>query len=244
MTRSNKRENGTELSVRRSRFGVLRFSAVEMLIALVLLFVATPFIESLPGGDLIEAALMSLFFLSAVLAVGGRRGMLVLTILLSLPAVVGKWLHHLQPHAHSPVLFLVSAIVFLAFIVIQVLRFVLTAKRVNAEVLCASISAYLTMGLIWAMAYRLVATFSATAFAFSSPEAANRPMEGFTAFYFSFVTLSTVGYGDITPVSSVARMLAVLESMTGTLYVAVLIARLVALYSTPEPTNQFEPPQS
>ena len=51
------------------------------------------------------------------------------------------------------------------------------------------------------------------------------------AFYFSFITLSTVGYGDITPVSRIARWLAAMEAMTGLLYVAVLIARLVSLYS-------------
>ena len=57
---------------------------------------------------------------------------------------------------------------------------------------------------------------------------------GFTGFYFSFVTLSTVGYGDITPVSRIARWLAALEAMTGLLYVAVLIALLVSLYSSPK----------
>lgn len=57
-------------------------------------------------------------------------------------------------------------------------------------------------------------------------------MDGFTGFYFSFMTLSTVGYGDITPVSKIARWLAAMEAMTGLLYVAVLIARLVSLYSS------------
>lgn len=56
-------------------------------------------------------------------------------------------------------------------------------------------------------------------------------MNGFTGFYFSFITLSTVGYVDITPVSRIARSLAEMEAMTGLLYVAVLIARLVSLYS-------------
>ena len=59
-------------------------------------------------------------------------------------------------------------------------------------------------------------------------------MDGFNAFYFSFITLSTVGYGDITPVSRIARWLAAMEAMTGLLYVAVLIARLVALYRSGE----------
>ena len=57
-------------------------------------------------------------------------------------------------------------------------------------------------------------------------------MDGFTGFNFSFITLSTVGYGDIAPVSRAARWLAAMEAMTGLLYIAVLIARLVSLYSS------------
>jgi hypothetical protein len=57
-------------------------------------------------------------------------------------------------------------------------------------------------------------------------------MNGFNGFYFSFITLSTVGYGDITPVSRIARWLAAMEAMTGLLYVAILISRLVGLYSS------------
>jgi hypothetical protein len=62
-------------------------------------------------------------------------------------------------------------------------------------------------------------------------------MAKLTAFYYSFMTLTTVGYGDITPVSNVARMLAITESMSGTLFVGVLIARLVSLYSAPGPVE-------
>ena len=62
-------------------------------------------------------------------------------------------------------------------------------------------------------------------------------MAGFNAVYFSYITLTTVGYGDIAPVSNVARMLAITESMSGTLFVGVLIARLVSLYSTPSPVE-------
>jgi hypothetical protein len=65
-------------------------------------------------------------------------------------------------------------------------------------------------------------------------------MNGFTGLYFSFITLSTVGYGDIVPVSSVARMLAIVEAMFGMFYMTLLIARLVSLYSSkssPEAVN-------
>jgi hypothetical protein len=122
----------------------------------------------------------------------------------------------------------------IAFVVVNLLRFVLRAPSVNLEVLCASISAYLMLGLIWTIAYWLVAQVTPTAFAFNTTTGTKETMEGFDAFYFSFITLSTVGYGDITPVSKVARMLAATEAMTGLLYVAILIARLVGLYSTPK----------
>jgi hypothetical protein len=116
----------------------------------------------------------------------------------------------------------------------QFLRFILRAPRVNAEVMYAGISVYLLLGLSWMFAYQLAARLGNPlhpAFAFNAGPA-GQSMDGFTSYYFSFVTLTTVGYGDITPVSNGARALAALEAMTGTLYVAVLISRLVALYST------------
>jgi voltage-gated potassium channel len=86
--------------------------------------------------------------------------------------------------------------------------------------------------LMWTVAYWLVDQMTpGGAFSFNTSRGA-QSMNGFTGFYFSFITLSTVGYGDITPVSRVARWLAAMEAITGLLYVAVLIARLVSLYST------------
>jgi voltage-gated potassium channel Kch len=122
--------------------------------------------------------------------------------------------------------------VFVIFLVGQFLRFILRAPRVNAEVMYAGISVYLLLGLSWMFAYQLVARLVPGSFAFSTGPASGQTMDGFTAYYFSFVTLTTVGYGDITPVTNGARALAAMEAMTGTLYVAVLISRLVALYSS------------
>jgi Ion channel len=62
-------------------------------------------------------------------------------------------------------------------------------------------------------------------------------MQGFQALYFSFITLSTIGYGDIVPVSKLARMLAIVEAVTGMFYVTLLIARLVSLYSSNQARN-------
>ncbi len=121
---------------------------------------------------------------------------------------------------------------FLVVVTASLLRFVLRAKQVDAEVLCAGISVYLILGLLWGLAYTLVAQVNPNAFSFSTRSETAATMSGFTAIYFSFITLATLGYGDITPAADIARMLAMLEAMTGTLFVGVMIARLVSLYST------------
>jgi hypothetical protein len=85
------------------------------------------------------------------------------------------------------------------------LRFVLRAPVVTVEVLCGSIAAYLMLGLMWTVAYWLVDQLTpGGAFSFNT-NGGGESINGFTGFYFSFITVSTVGYGDITPVSRTAR---------------------------------------
>ena len=211
-----------------------RFSTVQLLIVLGLLFLFFPFVEEVKGGDVIVSILLSLVLISAVIAVANRGLTLVIAVLLMIPAIAGRWINHFRPDLVPPAVFLVSGLVLVAFVVVNLLRFVLLAPSVNTEVLCASISAYLMLGLIFTMAYWLVDQLTpGGAFSFNT-NAGKQSMNGFNAFYFSFITLSTVGYGDITPLSRIARWLAALEAMTGLLYMTVLIARLVSLYSTPK----------
>jgi len=211
-----------------------RFSAVQLLIALALFFACAPFVEEIKGGDLIVSFLLSIVLLSAILAVAGTRRTLLVALLLAVPTLAAKWANHFRPDLVPAGVFLIGGLLMFIFVVAQLLRFVLRAPSVTTEVLCASISAYLMLGLIWTLAYWLVDRLTpGGAFAFNT-SGGERSINGFTGFYFSFVTLSTVGYGDITPVSRIARWLAAMEAMTGLLYVAVLIARLVSLYSSPK----------
>jgi hypothetical protein len=85
------------------------------------------------------------------------------------------------------------------------------------------------------MAYIVVARLTPDAFLFYTP---GQSMNGSNAIYYSFVTLTTMGYGDILPLSRAARMLAVSEATTGVLYTSVLIARLVGMYSTVTPIQE------
>jgi ion channel len=208
-----------------------RFTTVQLLVALGLLFFAFPFVEEIKGGNLIVSILFSLVLLSGVVAVAERKRVLFIAIVLAIPAIGGRWINHLRPDLIPSFVFLAAGLILVGFVVANLLQFVLRSPSVDVEVLCASISAYLMLGLMWTMAYWLVDQLTpGGAFSFST-NAEKQSMNGFNAFYFSFITLSTVGYGDIIPVSRIARWLAASEAMTGLLYVAVLIARLVSLYS-------------
>jgi hypothetical protein len=210
--------------------GLTRRSVTVFLGLLVLLFVTSPFVQELPNGRLIEAGLATAVLSAAVLAVGGRRRTLAIAILLVVPALIAHWIHHLHTNDASFRWYIASYMVFLGFVVFQFLRFILQSPRVDSEVLSAAVSAYLLLGIFWASAYAFVARGNPTAFAGVAP--ADQPLHGFPALYFSMITLTTVGYGDITPVSAPARMLAMVEATVGTMYMAVLVARLVSIHSS------------
>ena len=100
---------------------------------------------------------------------------------------------------------------------------VLRAGTVTRHQIEGAIAAFLLLGLAWANAYEWLALHNPSAFrGLGAADAMQWP-------YYSFVTLTTVGYGDITPVSPGARSLAVSEALTGQMYVAILISRLVSL---------------
>ena len=211
----------------------LRVSVVGFLAALVLLLVVTPFLRGLKEGQLYEAVLFTVVLCTGLVASGSPRRTRGLAFTLVSLAIAAKWLNQLWPQECPAPAFVMPAMAFLVVVIASLGGFILRAKQVDADVLCAGISVYLILGLLWGLAYTLVAQVIPNAFAFSNLPETGATMSGFTALYFSFTTLMTVGYGDITPVADVARMLSMLEGMTGTLFVGVMIARLVSLYSAP-----------
>jgi Ion channel len=221
---------GTDVSAK----GVFRFSVAYFLGILILNILVSPFVDQFWGGFLVEAALMTLVFLSALLAIGGRLRTLVGALLVA-PALVGVWLSYWRPDLPFSVVIHGSGVLFIGFVVLEFLRFIVRAPRVDFGVLCAAIATYLMLGLLWSFAYILVDGLVPNSFVFTVGPVSSHSMNHFNALYFSFTTLSTVGYGDIIPVSGVARMLAIVEAVFGMFYVTLLIARLVSLYSSKSP---------
>jgi hypothetical protein len=126
-----------------------------------------------------------------------------------------------------------AGLVSVAAMALVVLAQTFRAGPVNVHRIQGAVAAYLLLGLGWALAYELVSLLAAGAFSSTGPTGPERS----DFVYFSFVTLTTVGYGDVTPVHPVARSLAVAEALMGQLYPAILLARLVSLATSNRPPD-------
>jgi hypothetical protein len=110
---------------------------------------------------------------------------------------------------------------------VTTVRHALAQGTVDAERILAALDAYLLAGLLFAFAYWTLDQLWPASFGGTMPGDLDVPH----AIYFSFVTIATLGYGDVVPVSAPARGLALVEAVSGQMYLAVLVARLVSLYS-------------
>jgi voltage-gated potassium channel Kch len=116
--------------------------------------------------------------------------------------------------------------VLLAFATLAVLMHVLRENRVTANTVLGGVCVYFMMSGIWAFTFLLVLVADGTTFAFPPGEEAVTSAD---ALYFSLITQTTLGYGDITPISPLARAMTGVEALLGQIFLVVLVARLVAL---------------
>jgi hypothetical protein len=213
-----------------------RFSVAHLLVAIVAMFIVLPIADRIEYGRLVESVIFTILMLAAVSAVGGRRGALIIAALLAAPAILMRWLSHIGLGLPTDV-HLIAAVVFVAFVIWQLLRFVIAAPQVNAEVLCAAISVYLLFALAWSFIYTILWRGDPSALVFTNPVDSKAELRGFNALYYSVQVLTTITFGDILPVSNLARMLTLVEAVFGVFYLAILVARLVGLYSSAGTSN-------
>ncbi len=205
---------------RRWRFALL-------LASLVLLLLLSPLLEGKAAGGFLLSLLFTLVLLAAVLAASTRRTTLGIALMFALPWLYLTWLH---PQWRADAIDVIASLLLVClglFVVGLVLMRVLRAERVDADILCGALAVYLLTGVVWAVCYGIIEALTPGSFALSSEKSGDVWNQ---LLYFSLVTLTTLGYGDISPVGAVARIWSALEAMTGTLYLAVLIARLVGVY--------------
>jgi hypothetical protein len=119
--------------------------------------------------------------------------------------------------------------IFIGFAIIVISGKIFHKKQVTGELLRGSICVYVMIGFFWSILYQIIYSINPQTFNNIDPERFIQQLR-----YFSFVTLTTVGYGDITPVYPLTMSLANLEAIVGQLFPAIMIARLVGLYKAEE----------
>ena len=197
-----------------------------LLISIILWFVLRPFLEGLTHLTPLMDLFVTLILLSGVFALIQNRGIFIFGLIFALFTLIIRWMLHFMNISSLATVSQILSILFMGFIVGVILSYLFREKEITSDIIMAAICGYFLIGLLWSSVYLLLAALEPSSFQFSRTMGSGG--EDFA--YYSFVTLTTLGYGDITPVTTPARSLSILESATGQLYLAVLVARLVGIH--------------
>jgi hypothetical protein len=206
-----------------------------LLVALFLLFVLHPLVHEFSVGPWVYDALFTLLFLAAFLFLFRRMKYRLASVLLGAPTVVAIWTGYVVPGIPSvllTVVFHVFATCFLGLAVAALLQATHEAEAVSADTLAGAFCGYVLIGVVFGHLYCIVDAVAPESFrtqAELGEQLATAQHRRYLLSYYSFITLTTVGYGDIFPASSAARSLACLEALLGQFYIAVVMAELIGL---------------
>lgn len=198
--------------------------------ALLTLFMVVPFFHGMEDAEEIFTAGFCLVILHSVFSLGlvGRSkhfivaGIIVITVC---------FIDYATSYVALDYASLFIYISFLGFAIYKALGFILGTKNVNANIILGAVCVYLLMGIVWGMVYTLLNCFIPNSFSVSTPanpEIINLMFKHFI--YYSMTTLTTLGFGDIVPLTSPARYFSTIEAASGQIYLSVLVARLVGIH--------------
>jgi hypothetical protein len=202
-----------------------------LIILFLAIFVAPPLVLAQILPRVVIHGAMALVLLTGVFTVPCHASMRLIALLITIVAVIGRFVEVVMSGQIPAATEIVLSVVTLAIFAVLIIRQFLDIGRAIKHRIAGAIAVYLLMGLLWARLYELVILFNPGAFQIAHDDGIA------TLFYYSFVTLMTIGYGDVVPVSLVARNLAILEGLTGQLYLVILISSLVAERSTQAKQN-------
>jgi len=210
--------------------------SIYLLVSLLALVAIGPWLtESVVGRGLWEL-LFTLVTLSSIHMVRVKRGEALVSGLLALPTLASLWLRQVVPALGLSQVALGLMTLFLLYTTVTVLLRVFAEERVTMDTLSGALCVYFLMGYLWSSLYGLIYLLAPGSFHLpmwwtpgkEQGIATDVPMNLMT--YFSFATLTTLGYGDVLPISGVARAAVILEAVLGQFYLAVLVARLIGLH--------------
>ncbi|MDC0931611.1 potassium channel family protein [Methylophilaceae bacterium] len=113
--------------------------------------------------------------------------------------------------------------------IIELFKEIIRTKKIDFHIISSAISIYILIGIFWYLLFMFLLTIDPDSFYFRNLKEEHLSID---MIYFSFTTLTTLGYGDITPVSYTAKMWSITEAMIGVMFLAVMISRVVSLFGT------------
>ncbi len=200
---------------------------LSLLIFIIAMLIVGPLFEEFVGLSILMDILWSAIFVSAIYAVSQKKRHIVIAVLLALPMLGSIWSKYFFQHKALLVVGSLCGAAFFLFAIIQMLIFIYSHKEVTRDLIVGAAVVYLFMALMWTFIFVVVEILHPGSF--SIPE--GQDIGATQSFlYYSFVTITTLGYGDITPVTRLARSLCVLEAVIGQLYLVVQVAWLVGVH--------------
>lgn len=218
--------------LRSRRFGYLAKS-------LVILILAYPYLEVTVTGQLILTVITIFVMMSLIVAISDKKHSLIIAIVFALPWFASLIINFpIFENVHTVLIRkeIIFAILLFSYTTFEIFAYLIRSREVSSEILFASVCVYLLIGLTWASIYLFLDYINPHSFIDTGNNLAiNAPR----ILFFSYITLTTVGYGTLTPDSDPARSIAMLEAIIGQLYLTIMVARLVGLHiSKPRATEE------
>jgi len=210
---------------------ITRLPNAALMLALIVLVLVYPFLQPYPHG---RAAIAVFDFVILMLALRAARATgpeARIGYLLVIPAVLLHIAAAFLPAQGWALANFATQAMFHAFVVVSLLRYILRDEVMTLDELFAAASLYVLMAFVFAYLFALLERYAPGAFYINEANNPDHLTSWWELLYFSFTCLSSVGFGDVTPVSDHARSLVMIEQMMGVLYLALIISRLVAMQS-------------
>jgi hypothetical protein len=203
------------------------------LICLILgTIVLVPILKEFAAFRIFLDIFITAIYISMVYTVSHKKRHLYIGVLLAMAMLISLWLQYF----HQSNLFLaigrICGILLLIMVIINTLTFIFKSEDVTIEVIYAAVLVYLLMALMWSFVYILLVLINSASFNVTLSPSQDYQMR---FIYYSFVTITTLGYGDITPATELASSFSILEAVVGQLYLVVVVAWLVGMHSSKKP---------
>ncbi len=201
-----------------------------MLVSFGLLLLVSPILENVIQRTLVLDTLVLLVLISGVIVVSTRPIQVILSLVMAFGMFLLGRLSSISGSSTLGLIAMLIGVCFFSYLAVAVIRDIVTVRRrVNADMIFGSLCGYLLVGMVFAFLYQVMQYLDPASFAGGKWVDINdgAALRGFI--YFSFVTLSTLGYGDIVPETIEAGSFVYMEAIIGQIYLAVLVARLVGL---------------